>query len=438
MEYYKTILTDNNNIEYYYYPKYNLLLPKEIDLSNSSYSEKIAFFLSKLQPKTVSDNRLKEGIRRRIGSVRKIVLELSQDCNLKCRYCVYSGRFISERKHSKKYMNIKMAKLSIDYFLNWIEKNKRINYNPEFFTVGYYGGEPLKNYEVLKESLIYARKRFSNERGNSAILNFDMTTNGLLLDKEKIDFLASNNVRIVISLDGPLEIQNKNRGKGTYEILFDKLLYIYENYPEYYKKHVDYSIVYVPDTDMKQIREYFSKEIFESCSRLNLGHVKTIYSSLKYPENGKNEKEVTIEIREKMNHGEKLTKIEQQIWKYHFGFGLNSLTIRDKGGYGAFCILGEKSIYITVDGEFQACEKIGQGFGIGSLVKGFNFKRIEELERERIRLTQKCKNCLIQSICVACTAFVGFNGKIVLEEYCKQAISDFKRRVSDYLEYQKS
>jgi uncharacterized protein len=440
MEYFKlkAKIKDKKGNKYIYFPKWNLLFPEELVNSNNCFSKKIINFLKKI--KSYKDNKglsIRE-VRRKIANVRRLVLNISEDCNSRCRYCVYSGKFFDRRRHTKRLMSWRLAKDSIDFFFDLITKNKNIKYHPYSFIIGFYGGEPLLNFRVIKKSVFYTKSIIEeNEELKRAKLTFNMTTNGLLLDEEKFNFLKENDFGILISLDGPPEIHDKNRGKGNFKRLFEKILYIYTKYPEYYKSKVSFAIVYAKDTDLKKVRDFFSQSMFEECSRLEAGYVVDDYSYLKFPKHGVNEKLVIEKIKEKKEEGMNLTRIEEQILNlYYSDINLDTLTIRE-GNYGGFCTLGTKELFVSLDGELYGCEKTRASFKIGNLKNGFDFKRIAEIEKEWKKNTTKCENCLVQSFCTACVAKVGVYGKIEMNNYCMKPIEDFKEKVSEYIEFKK-
>ncbi len=436
MQFLTVKLVDKEKYEYIYYPTFNLLLPSEIASTNPIFYNKIMNFLSRI--KTPESEKISKEVKFKLANVRKLLLETTENCNLRCRYCVYSGKFLDRRKHSSKFMDWKTAKDSIDFFFDWIIKNEKMRYYPYVFTIGFYGGEPLLNFELVRKSVLYSKELVRHKFGN-AELNFSITTNGLLLDNSKIDFLVENDFWLLLSLDGPPDIHDRNKGKGSFNKLFETIITLYKRYPEYYQRKVAYSIVYAKDTDLKRIVEFFSQEIFENCYELNFGYVVDSYSTLRFPKKGLNEELVIENIKEKKKNGFELKKIEEEVVKaYYLNINLKSLRIQQEDKNHSSCILGEKCLFVTTRGEFLGCEKTGNSFKIGSLRMGYNFKTIQRLEKEwRNKTRMKCKECVAQAFCNACFATAGFEGRINLSKYCNERIQHFFQRVGDHIEYQK-
>ena len=141
---------------------------------------------------------------------------MTQNCNFRCKYCVYSGAENSyQRVHSNKVMNWNTARKAIDFLWEHSIDSKDVN-------IGFYGGEPLLEFDLIKKAIEYSRKKFMGKE-----ISFSMTTNGTLLTEEIIRFLSKNKVQLVISLDGAKEINDENRvfknGSGTYDRVIRKI-----------------------------------------------------------------------------------------------------------------------------------------------------------------------------------------------------------------------
>lgn len=145
--------------------------------------------------------------------VKALCLHVSHDCNLKCKYCFASqGDFGGE----KEMMSFEIGKKAIDYLI--ANSGNRRNLEIDFF-----GGEPLMNFDVVKQLVEYGRKV---EKENNKNIRFTITTNGILLDDEKIDYINENMHNAVLSLDGRKEINDNMRptvnNKGSYDVIMPK------------------------------------------------------------------------------------------------------------------------------------------------------------------------------------------------------------------------
>lgn len=145
--------------------------------------------------------------------VKAMCLNIAHDCQLRCKYCFAStGDFGKGRK----LMSLETGKHAIDFLLE--NSGDRPNLELDFF-----GGEPLMNFKVVKQIVEYARSR---EKEFNKKFRFTITTNGLLLDDDKIDFINREMSNVVLSIDGRKEINDYFRvlpnGQGCYDMILPK------------------------------------------------------------------------------------------------------------------------------------------------------------------------------------------------------------------------
>ena len=146
--------------------------------------------------------------------VKALCLHVSHDCNLRCRYCFAgTGDFGTGHRMT---MDPETAKKAIDWVV--AKSGKRRNIEVDFF-----GGEPLMAMDTVKETVAYAR---SLEKEHDKVFRFTITTNGILLDDDTIDYINREMSNVVLSLDGRQAVNDHMRptvnGKGSYEIIVPK------------------------------------------------------------------------------------------------------------------------------------------------------------------------------------------------------------------------
>ncbi|HQH62614.1 MAG TPA: thioether cross-link-forming SCIFF peptide maturase [Clostridiales bacterium] len=154
----------------------------------------------------------------KLSPVKSMCLNVAHACNLRCDYCFASqGDFGG----GIKLMTAETASRAIDFMVK--ESGERHNLEVDFF-----GGEPLMNFDVVKNTVLYAR---SIEKTKQKNFRFTITTNGMLLDDEKISFINKEMSNVVLSIDGRKEVHDRFRtcadGSGSYERimpLFQKLV----------------------------------------------------------------------------------------------------------------------------------------------------------------------------------------------------------------------
>ena len=151
--------------------------------------------------------------KRTSGVVKALCLHIAHTCNLNCSYCFASqGNYHGERA----VMSFEVGKQALDFL---VENSKgRRNLEVDFF-----GGEPLLNFDVVKQLVEYARS-IEKEKGKN--FRFTLTTNGVLIDDDVIDFANREMSNVVLSLDGRKEIHDRFRvdyaGKGSWDRIVPK------------------------------------------------------------------------------------------------------------------------------------------------------------------------------------------------------------------------
>ena len=151
--------------------------------------------------------------------VKALCLHVAHTCNLNCEYCFASqGKYHGDRA----LMSLEVAKQAIDFLIE--HSGSRRNLEVDFF-----GGEPLMNFDVVKETVAYCRS-IEKEKGKN--FRFTLTTNGVLLDDEVIDFANKECHNVVLSLDGRKEVHDRLRktvnGNGSYDIIVPKFQHFVE------------------------------------------------------------------------------------------------------------------------------------------------------------------------------------------------------------------
>ena len=186
--------------------------------------------------------------------VKALCLHIAHDCNLACRYCfAEEGEYHGRRA----LMSLEVGKKALDFLI--ANSGNRINLEVDFF-----GGEPLMNWDVVKKLVYYGR---SLEEEHHKKFRFTLTTNGVLLNDEILEFANKEMSNIVLSIDGRKEVHDKMRpfrgGQGSYDLIVPKFLKVAEsrNQTNYYvrgtftRNNLDFSkdVAHLADLGFEQI-----------------------------------------------------------------------------------------------------------------------------------------------------------------------------------------
>ena len=195
-----------------------------------------------------------DNFKKRPTVVKALCLHIAHDCNLACRYCFAGeGEYHGERA----LMSYEVGKQALDFLV--ANSGNRRNLEVDFF-----GGEPLLNFQVVKDLVAYGR---SLEKEHDKHFRFTLTTNGVLLNDDVMDFVNREMDNVVLSIDGRKEVHNRMRpfrnGGGSYDLIVPKFQKLADSRGQerYYvrgtftRNNLDFSedVLHLADLGFKQI-----------------------------------------------------------------------------------------------------------------------------------------------------------------------------------------
>lgn len=340
---------------------------------------------------------------------RQIVLELTEACNLRCGYCIYNEHHPNFRGYSGKCMSFETAKKSIDLLLH--------NYKGEEFALSFYGGEPLMNFSLLRKCIEYARRAYPSVK-----MSYSFTTNLTLLTQEMVQYFASlENIEILCSLDGPQEIHDKYRtdvsGNGTYEKAIQNFKILIKDFYNLEKKRIlMINCVMVPPYTKKKLRDLYRffyetletpKEIICNYSYVDLGNMKIDETSGEQEDQKAKisplEEWAAEDFLQKKENSEFFRLINLELYRVANRARVEDGVI-DSGFLHGNCIPGKRRMYVTVDGNFKTCEKVGNLPFLGNCKTGFDYDKSYKfyIEDYAKYYESKCNNCWARNMCGVC------------------------------------
>ncbi len=275
--------------------------------------------------------------------IRNLIMLMTDNCNMSCKYCYIEKSLPTGYKHS--FMTIKTAKAAIDKFISIA------NPDAKAWTIEFYGGEPLLNWEAVKFSLQYLYDLKKSGKINKKI-NKILITNGTLINEKNAVELKKNNVHVAISIDGPAEVHNMNRvysdGKGTFDD-------VYRGFEFLKKSGITPSISAVMTkqsmlTAIDNVR-YFIEKL--GVKQIGFNHVSIIPNVNSYdPDYEKNFGEILLKIQELILNTD--NAYERRMSNKLYNFLMGNIQKADCTGCG-------EQISVSPDGTIGVC----QGF-VGS------------------------------------------------------------------------
>lgn len=332
--------------------------------------------------------------------VKALCLHIAHDCNLRCKYC-FAG---TGEYHGKRgMMSAETGKKAIDFVIANSGSRKNIE-------IDYFGGEPLMNFEVVKEITDYAKKQGSK---HGKTFRFTITTNGILLDEDKKKYINENMSNIVLSLDGRKEVNDRMRprvdGSGTYDTILPKFLDM--------AKSRNQDNYYIRGT-FTSFNKDFSKDVLHFA---DLGFKQTSVEPVVAPD----DEEYAIkksDIPQICEEYEKLAEEYIKRWKggnwfnfFHFMIDLDQgpCAIKRLSGCGA----GHEYLAVAANGDLYPCHQFvgNKDFLMGNVSDGKFDKQISKhFENSNIYTKDKCRSCFAKFYCSGgCSANAfNFNGDI--------------------------
>ncbi len=361
----------------------------EIKKMLDNYDHKVDF--KKIKPNDLSAERFDS-----------LALNVTEDCNMRCGYCIYSGLYEDERTHSKKYMDMEIAILAIDEFLSKSKENPKILF---------YGGEPLMNMDVIKGSVELAKKDKYDKN-----VEFGLTTNFTLAEKN-LDFLTANNFIILISLDGDKKVHDRFRkdlnGKGTFDKIYRDIKNLEANDPEYYNRKVGFSVTLADPLNLLEVYEFFSDPLFrnnpvivQSIERRFMKRDITNYDMKR--EKGDEQilklanKYVKNIIECKDNNNFLRALFDQPVYFVHT---LSGVHIPSELNPRGMCKPGFRKLFVNTNGTYYTCEKIGRRSDLGNVFDGFDLQKSVDLYNKYSDIKAEiCNDCWATRACNSCVS----------------------------------
>jgi uncharacterized protein len=376
-----------------------------------------------------------ELLKDKIIELTTLVFEVTENCNLRCKYCIYNGSYLNERQLASHNMSFETARKAIDYVLSIINNRKK----KEFY-LSFYGGEPLLNLKTIKRILDYVKKQFP-----AWMFRYSMTTNLTLLDSAALDFLVKHNFSLLVSLDGDRDNHNAKRvfadGTGSHKTIMKNLERIKKYDRTYFDNKVRFCAVYSYDLPLKKLYHFFTTNKFVVQKSVRFSQV-NLYNTSYYEVYPYNKKEFRKDFRdifacilEKIRTGEKLSGLEAFLYNNFKGIG-DTIKARDHTYLANACLFNHR-LYLNARGRFHICERMNNTFSIGDVNKGFDFKKMVDIVNEFKQVVKKqCTDCNIKFLCTRCYLHFGGNGEFNLNsKFCKNQRESIISNLEKYIKY---
>jgi len=354
-------------------------------------------------------------IKEHLPNNRHIVFEVTDACNLKCKYCGYGELYSGYDKRKNQFLSIYRAKTLLDYMASFWNSPKNFHFNKEI-RIGFYGGEPLLNFPFIERMVQYAKRI----RLKHNYFTFGLTTNGVLLDKY-IDYFVDNRFHLLISLDGDKECNGFRlfpNGEPAFETIYKNICLVRKQFPEYYEKYVGFAAVLHRLNSVERIYDFF-KTHFNKIPGISDVSPFGIKESTREAFN-----KIFVKMSDSFNQASKQVKCEailsligdtvRKVAELLYFYSDNTFksleellpTSRKSNIPTGACAPLNRKIFLNVNGKILPCERVSSSHVLGTVTENQVRINFEEVARKYNhyfdQLADQCLGCYNTRNCSNC------------------------------------
>ncbi|MBN2260738.1 MAG: radical SAM protein, partial [Clostridiales bacterium] len=409
-------------------PDYNLIINKELERTFINTKKTI----KKIPLTNISINM--RDLRRRMSRLKGVLFEVTQRCNMSCKYCIFGGNYYYFNKLGSLDMDTLVARNVIESLYEKVKGNQT-----KVFGIGFFGGEPILNLSGMQKIISLSKCIFKGWE-----LLFNITTNGTLLTDKVIDYFIENDISILISLDGPKCIHDSKRlfknKKGTYNKIINNLVNIRNRQYEYYLRKVTLVCVWSEDLSINEIYNYFSSN--EIVNKLQIRFNPVLRNDNNYYDNYKMQPDrlriidaIKNKIINKINKNEPLLPIDRIFLS---DYERIEDRLMDRRFYSSLkTCLFDGRLFVDVHGNYHICNQINPLFPIGNYKSGHDIKKMKSIyDQYTSECSNHCYKCEVRFLCDNCYATIAKDGSFVIDEDdCIKKKAVLIRQLERYIEY---
>jgi uncharacterized protein len=371
-----------------------------------------------------------------------LILVVTDACNLRCRYCILGGTYEGFKPLREQDMTWETAKAAIDHFI-------ALNRGPAFeamhgrkINISFFGGEPLLRGDLIQQVVEYAK---AQERpGCGYWIDFALTSNLIHLPDSLAAFLATHDVGIQVSLDGPAEEHDACRvnaaGRGSFEHVRRNLEKLRRLDLAYYERRVRTVVTINGNSNLRALQDFFESDDPLVPPISFVGLVRDFDRSeyhRRHPfDPGRLWGQYVQLMEEYRRRKREIVPIGKGEFLYRlFEEGLLNLHGRlmhagatKQPAYTGTCMPGRR-LAVSTDGRFHMCERINEKFPIGDVHTGVDWSRTAALLQHYYDTAPDCDNCWARPICGTCMANNCLDDRFEFGGKCNQLRAELEHRL---------
>ncbi|MBU0740804.1 radical SAM protein [bacterium] len=384
------------------------------------------------------------------GDVGQLTLSISDQCNLRCRYCLHGNDLDWVRPHRDARMTPRTARAAVREFL----RRSRRATAP---SISFYGGEPLLAPDLIHEVVALVRRE-----GPRDDYRFNIDTNGTLLDAETVSLIVDEGLNLQVSLDGPPHIHDRYRryrgGGPTHEAIMGGLRRLMRASSRAHEL-LRFQVTLLPPGNLEEIAAYFrgfplygefgcaeepslgiNAADLTGADLTTLGIAGGDFAAFAADMDAARIRYVEARVA---GHDDAPDLVLRALFDgdlitfYHRHRG----RLGDAISPGGCCRPGQRRLHVRADGVYQPCERVGDGLVIGDVERGIDLAAVDDLwHRFAGALGERCLDCWACRLCPLCfTALAeGWRcdggGATVSAARCDNARARLERTLRTYVE----
>ena len=358
-------------------------------------------------------------IERNLINLRQLTLEVTDDCNLQCKYCGYGKMYSGYDERKSTYMTFDQIRPLIDYLAELWRKHRSDSQEPLTY-FSFYGGEPLLNMPLIRQVVDYFR-----DLGLTRRIVYSMTTNAIILDRH-MDYLVKHDVHLLISLDGNREGHSyrvDHAGRNSFDRVFHNVKTLQKKYSDYFLRYVNFNTVLHNRNSVGETYEFIMREFGKK------PHISELNNSGIRPDKRAEFERMYRNKQESLHQSENYEKLSDEMFmddpstrdlllflhrysgnvfpSYNDLFSdSRSVSYTPTGT----CIPFSKKMFVTVNGKIIQCERIDHCFAMGQVSEcgvNLDFHKIADRFNGWLEKMQKqCSSCYRKQSCIQCLYYI--------------------------------
>lgn len=364
-----------------------------------------------------------------LNKISTFTIEVTQECNLRCRYCCYSGEYKNRRSHQSIELSDENLSKCIEFIVNNMDRDS------PYITLCFYGGEALLAKQKIERIIKLLQSKYSNTE-----FLFSISSNGLLLNESNIEWICNTpNLQVVVTIDGDKVMHDKNRvtssGQGSFDIILQNLTRFQKLYPELYLQKVQFISTVRSISDVIRLNSFWMNNELLKDNRPK--HISSLIPNFSKgesisPKTSPFELFFQAAFESYINNKDNILTDELQryinIIKYRT---LNCIPSKQRF---ITCLHEPYSCFITANGKLYVCERFCQEHYIGDLNRGIDRQRCIELNKSFTnRKGTYCSNCWAKRLCRICATNLN-NTDEQFCQYCNTERTQLKLALQYYCE----